>query len=265
VAANTYIAYTTQADANQLAANDVNANGQNYANAHGSCTFYYNAAQSQTFTRNNCASGFVGGLVTYTVPANTYSATTSQADANQLATNDMNANGQNYANANGTCTQFVNTAQSGTFTRNNCLTGQTGTAVTLSVAAGTYTSTISLADANAQAVAYINANGQAYANAHGTCYVSGVTLTNNSTLTIRPAVYFKTGTTTVTSLIFPLPVASTTFTTVPNGTYTVEIIIPRSNVAKRFTLNGVTMTGYDVTFPNVTVNLAQNTLITVTD
>jgi hypothetical protein len=64
---------------------------------------YYNASQSQVFTRNNCPSGYVGSNVTYTVPPGKYSSTVSQAAADQQATNDINANGQNYANANGTC------------------------------------------------------------------------------------------------------------------------------------------------------------------
>ena len=68
--------------------------------------YYYNAQMSQAFTRNNCSAGYVGSSVTYTVPPGKYSSTTSQAAANQLATNDINANGQNYANTNGTCTQF---------------------------------------------------------------------------------------------------------------------------------------------------------------
>jgi hypothetical protein len=44
----------------------------------------------------------MGPAVTYTVPANKYSASTLLA-ANQLAQNDVNANGQNYANVNGQC------------------------------------------------------------------------------------------------------------------------------------------------------------------
>jgi hypothetical protein len=54
--------------------------------------------------RNNCPSGQTGTSITYTVPANTYSSGTSQAAADQLALNDIAANGQNYANTNGTCT-----------------------------------------------------------------------------------------------------------------------------------------------------------------
>ncbi|KAF2343161.1 DUF5977 domain-containing protein, partial [Flavobacterium tistrianum] len=71
---------------------DVNANGQAYANAQGSCTFV-NVAKSGTFTRNNCGAGGTGSTVTYTVNAGTYIAAT-QAEADALAQNDVNANGQ---------------------------------------------------------------------------------------------------------------------------------------------------------------------------
>ncbi|HEX7845859.1 MAG TPA: DUF5977 domain-containing protein [Chitinophagaceae bacterium] len=68
---------------------------------------YFNTVQSGIFTRNNCGSGYVGTAVTYTVPANTYSSTTSQAAANTIAQNDVTANGQSYANTNGTCSPSV--------------------------------------------------------------------------------------------------------------------------------------------------------------
>ncbi len=64
---------------------------------------YYNVARSQVFTRA-CGAGYLASSVTYTVPAARYSSTLSQADADQMAINDINANGQNYANTNGTCT-----------------------------------------------------------------------------------------------------------------------------------------------------------------
>jgi hypothetical protein len=63
---------------------------------------YGNTVHSQSFTRNNCASGYVGSSVAYTVAANTFVATT-EARANALALADIAANGQAYANANGTC------------------------------------------------------------------------------------------------------------------------------------------------------------------
>ncbi|TXG76844.1 hypothetical protein E6Q11_03940 [Candidatus Dojkabacteria bacterium] len=69
----------------------------------GSSSLYYNTTQSQTFTRNNCPVGETGSTVTYTVAANTYSSAISQADADNQALADIAANGQAYANANGTC------------------------------------------------------------------------------------------------------------------------------------------------------------------
>ena len=164
VGAGQYTA-SSQAGADAIAQSVVNANGQAYANANGSCTFYNNAA-SGNFTKNDCGPGGYGSMVTYTVGAGQYTAS-SQAGADAIAQSVVNANGQAYANANGSCT-FYNNAISGTFTRNNCGTGGTGTAVTYTVNAGTYTAgTQAQADAIAQSV--VNANGQAYANANGTC------------------------------------------------------------------------------------------------
>lgn len=82
----------------------------NYFGLTGNCgtsaaqTTFYNVETSQTFTKNNCTGCDQGGQVVYTVPANTYSSTVSLAAANQLAQDDINANGQNYANTNGSCT-----------------------------------------------------------------------------------------------------------------------------------------------------------------
>ena len=55
------------------------------------------------FTKAGCATGYSGSQVTYTVPAGKYSSNISQADADQQAQADVTANGQNYANTNGTC------------------------------------------------------------------------------------------------------------------------------------------------------------------
>lgn len=67
---------------------------------------YTNAAVSQSFTRNNCTGCTAGSAVVYSVAAGTYASTVSQAAADQLAQNDINTNGQAYANANGQCTSF---------------------------------------------------------------------------------------------------------------------------------------------------------------
>jgi hypothetical protein len=76
----------------------------NYAGQPENCqTYYYNDAKSSTFTRDNCGAGYSGSSVTYSVTANSYSSTVSKAAADQLAQNDIDANGQAYANTNGTC------------------------------------------------------------------------------------------------------------------------------------------------------------------
>lgn len=71
-------------------------------------TIYSNVEKSQSFTRNNCGLGYQGSSVTYTVPAGKYTSTISQADADQKATNEINANGQNKANTDGNCVQEHN-------------------------------------------------------------------------------------------------------------------------------------------------------------
>jgi hypothetical protein len=64
---------------------------------------------------------------------------------------------------------FYNDITSGSFSKNDCPSG-TGSAVVYTVPAGTYSSTISLADANAKAQNDVNLNGQSYANTNGYCY-----------------------------------------------------------------------------------------------
>ncbi|SHF10667.1 DUF5977 domain-containing protein [Chryseobacterium vrystaatense] len=66
-------------------------------------TRYYNAEKSKTFSKN-CTGNGIGSVHVYTVTANTYSSVSSQAEADNKAENDINTNGQNYANTNGTCT-----------------------------------------------------------------------------------------------------------------------------------------------------------------
>lgn len=61
-----------------------------------------NTEQSQSFQRNDCASGSSGTYYTYIVPADTYFAST-LTDANNLALADIASNGQTQANANAYC------------------------------------------------------------------------------------------------------------------------------------------------------------------
>ncbi|MNX47274.1 Chitinase A1 precursor [compost metagenome] len=66
-------------------------------------TTYTNTAKNGTFTKQACAAGSAGSSYVYSVPAGTYSSTVSQADADTQAANEIAANGQNFANANGIC------------------------------------------------------------------------------------------------------------------------------------------------------------------
>lgn len=164
----------SQVDANNQAINWVQANKQSNANNLGTCT-WYSIAKSGTFTRSNCGTDYTGGSSTYTVAAGSYSSTTSQAAADQLAQDDVNTYGLNRVNGGGggagtatagTCTisAWYNVAKSGTFTRTNCGVDYTGGSGTYTVAAGAYRSTISQADADAVAQSHVDTYGQAAVN-----------------------------------------------------------------------------------------------------
>jgi YD repeat-containing protein len=104
-----------------------------YTGRNSGCRLYSNIAKSGSFTRNNCPSGYTPGTVTYTVLAGTYSSTISQADADQQAQNDVNQNGQTYANNNATCT-YVCSSSNCTGDNHKCINGacETGNRVNLS-------------------------------------------------------------------------------------------------------------------------------------
>jgi len=136
-------------------------------------TIFYNVQKSQAFTKNNCGAGYQGSSVTYTVAAAKYSSTISQADADSKATADITANGQNYANVNGTCLLiYYNVQKQGSYYDQSCSQGYYGaTPVIYTVPAAKYSSTVSQSDADSKAQADVTANGQAYANVNGTCTV----------------------------------------------------------------------------------------------
>lgn len=77
--------------------------GTMFDSCSGTMMGYCNTEQSQVFTKSNCPVGQTGTDVTYTVPANTYCMKPTLTEANQLALDDIVANGQNYANLNGFC------------------------------------------------------------------------------------------------------------------------------------------------------------------
>ncbi len=241
VPANRYTSVISQMDADAQAEIDLQTNGQAYANSNASCHFiYFNTLQSRTETTQNCGPGYIGGTVTYTVPAGRYNSLISQADADSKAMDDLLANSQAYANdpAHAVCSidtnpdwtwlegaayycqsingnlpphmfvletdmnpnsssyqqtrwsdvgpsdecpanTYYNSLQSGSFVKNDCPPGYTGSSVTYTVAAGAYSSTSSQAAADQLAFNEINANGQAYANTYGTCGSSSIDLYYN--------------------------------------------------------------------------------------
>lgn len=151
-------------------------------------TTYYSDAYSETAIKNNCASGYDGSTVTFTSPAGQFISNTSQAEANLRAVEWVRERKQDYANVNGTCTIrptiYYNEAQTAYRNRNNCDPNYTGSVVSYTVPAYTmaHNSLISLADANAKALASANALlTQEYANLNGVCeYLVSFEMTDES-------------------------------------------------------------------------------------
>lgn len=171
VPAGRYNSNASQVAADAQAQNEVNNNGQAFANndANAKCTFY-NVAKNVVFTRNNCAVGGNPANVNYNVAAGKYNSNVSQTDVDAQAQDEVNNNGQVFANndTNAKCT-FWNSAKSRAFRRYDCVSGASGSLETFKVPAGSYSSTISQADADAIAQSFVDNNGQNYADTTGTC------------------------------------------------------------------------------------------------
>jgi len=115
-----YASAVSQQDADNKALAEITANGQNNANTNGQCLFF-NDEKSQRFTRNNCPPDQGLGLFyTYLVPARKWSSTINKDDANRLAQEDIDINGQNAANANARCSCG---AEGQKYVNGQCLTG----------------------------------------------------------------------------------------------------------------------------------------------
>lgn len=133
-----------------------------------STLYYYNNATSSIFQKTGCGTGGTGSAVTYNVPYGTFSSSISQLDADTQASASIAANGQSYANVNGFCI-YRNEIQSGSFIKNDCGSGGSGSLYVYYVYPGEFTSSVSISDANNIASASVAANGQTYANKYGTC------------------------------------------------------------------------------------------------
>ncbi|KUJ51828.1 hypothetical protein AR685_09355 [Chryseobacterium sp. JAH] len=66
-------------------------------------TTFYNAVANSRPLKKNCSPGYDSETYIYTVPAEVYSSTISQMDADQKAIDDVNSNGQYQANQNLVC------------------------------------------------------------------------------------------------------------------------------------------------------------------
>lgn len=182
---------STKQEANLKAENDLRDNGPAFAEQYKRCDGCPNPAMSKDFLRQNCQGTPVP--YTYTVPAGKYMRPTCE-EAKQAAQADIDANGQNAANQNGTC-ECKNDEKSQVFTKNDCTSGA-GSAVTFTVPAGTFVRS-TCEEANKAALDYINAHGQAYANSNGSCSLVYAKLTrvNESSYTEEPGErtieYFK--------------------------------------------------------------------------
>ncbi|WP_123868238.1 DUF5977 domain-containing protein [Flavobacterium hercynium] len=123
---------------------------------------YSNTAITGSF-KKDCGSGTTTPIE-YRIAAGTYTSVISQADAQAQAQKAAQA----YANNTGVCT-YSSVSKMQSFTRNNCASGGEPETRVYVVSAGKYTSTVSQADADAQAQRDIDQNGQAYVNSVATC------------------------------------------------------------------------------------------------
>lgn len=129
---------------------------------------FYNTTVQGNFTKQCTATGAFGTVETYVVPGGKHAALT-QTTAQNLATADLSANGQAYANAVGQC-YFKSAAYSKAFYKSDCEYFQgPGSTYNFSAVYGMFTSTADQATADNLAIAYVNNNGQDQADLYGAC------------------------------------------------------------------------------------------------
>ena len=152
-------------------------------NWNNNATGYTNQPRGFYFIKSGCTSVSASSVVFFGVDTSLGDdpliSSISQNYANGLADEYCEKHGQAYAQANGICgnvTAFPNDIQSGVFIKSGCTFGYSGSSVTYTVPAGTYISSISVAAANALALADVAANGQNYANSHGSCLLNANTI-----------------------------------------------------------------------------------------
>lgn len=223
VEGNPFTSFVSQEDADNKAKEAVKAQGQAIANQKGKCRFV--GVYSKQFTKDNCGSCQHGVpmSVTQDMVGGPFYSNESQEEADRLAQEAVEAQGQAYVNKNGTCEmdntdpvwvdsepletkceegksykKQVNTNEcyggaderwveggdkvctwTGTYSKvftKQCADGGVGSEVTIDqddVTGGPFTSTVSQEDANSKAQAAVEQQGQALADAQGTCTWTG--------------------------------------------------------------------------------------------
>lgn len=223
VEGNPFTSFVSQEDADNKAKEAVKAQGQAIANQKGKCRFV--GVYSKEFTKDNCGSCQHGVpmSVTQDMVGGPFYSNESQEEANRLAQEAVEAQGQAYVNKNGTCEmdntdpvwedsepletkceggksykKQVNTNEcyggaderwveggdkvcswTGTYSKEftkQCADGGVGSKVTIDqddVTGGPFTSIVSQEDANSKAQAAVEQQGQALADAQGTCTWTG--------------------------------------------------------------------------------------------
>lgn len=146
---------------------------------------YINSYQSQVFYNSTCPSGSIPQPITYEVLPGTYSSMIDQETADHMALDQIEAEGQLLADANGICStsyQYYNTERKGLFTA-NCPPNSNSQVFEYTIPTGTYGSDISPQHANALADKKLFELGQQYSNANGVCSASTriVPITQEST------------------------------------------------------------------------------------
>jgi len=166
---------------------------------------------------------------------------------------------------------FYNLQKSGIYYKNDCSPGYYGSAVTYTVLAGKYSSTVSQSVANALATNDKNANGPNYANSVGTCnQIIQVTPSCSNFAAVSGFTAVFTSLTTNTTYTYniasngALTPQGTTPATLPSGYYDLTISKTNNNSIYVFRLNCNLLTaGKSATFSNVEVQQWFCSVITI--
>jgi hypothetical protein len=164
----------------------------------------------------------------------------------------------NYKGQTENCNIFLSAVKTGSYQKNDCGANYTGSFVTYTVPAGIYHSTISAADADAQAQNDLSNNGPNYANQNGTCTYTPAQITIQGYNNYGTTYQLKL-TNNSTSQVYYLTLNTYTYSAqtlgqVPAGTYMVQFIPQGSPVYATYDFNGYTSYGTGATFYNMSVN-----------